>query len=98
MSNQFIGVWREALEKWGIESQLGMVQEECAELIVAINKMFRHGIRDPKSFANFVEELADVEIMLREMREFPGVQEAIGPVKIQKMIRLSERLKAISES
>ena len=95
MPEYFNGLYREALEKWGIESQLGMVQEECAELIVAINKMLRYGIRDPKRFQDFVEELADVEIMLREIREFPGVQAAIGPIKINKLQRLKDRLAAI---
>ena len=97
MSELYIGLYRDCLETWGIEAQLGMVQEECAELIVAVNKMFRKGIRDPQSFANFVEELADVEIMCREMREFPGVQEALLPVKLQKLERLKARLKESKE-
>ena len=43
-----------ALTTWGEESQLGQVQEECAELIVAINKYKRQLPVD------VIDEIADV--------------------------------------
>ena len=43
-----------AIDKWGRDSQLGVAQEECAELIQAISKYFRHG--DQKSVEKVIEE------------------------------------------
>jgi NTP pyrophosphatase (non-canonical NTP hydrolase) len=50
-----------ALEKWGLEAQLRMLQEECAELIVAISHLTRG--RD-KALREVAEEMADVRIVL----------------------------------
>lgn len=37
-----------ALEHWGEEPQVRQTMEECAELIVALNKSLRH-VGDPKA-------------------------------------------------
>ena len=61
-----------AIEKWGVEAQLGMVQEECAELIVAINKLFRgsDGSKD-----QVIKELGDCMIMCYQVVEMFGEDE-----------------------
>ncbi|MDR1946416.1 MAG: hypothetical protein LBQ51_04535, partial [Desulfovibrio sp.] len=50
-----------ALQKWGLEAQLRQLQEECAELIVAVSHLIRNrsGAIDAVS-----EEMADVRIIL----------------------------------
>lgn len=53
-----------AINKWGLTFQLDMLQEECAELIQAVNKYKR---KKPNSFINLVEELVDVEIMMNQI-------------------------------
>lgn len=50
-------------DTYGLNSQLDILQEECAELIQAISKYRRGG-----SFALALEEMADVEIMLEQIR------------------------------
>jgi hypothetical protein len=50
---------------YGREQQLRQTQEECAELIVAINKCFRNS---NDSMSSLVEEVADVEIMLAQCK------------------------------
>jgi len=76
-----------ALSRWGTESQWRMLQEECAELIAAINQMER--CRVP--IEDVAEELADVEIMLGQARLMVG--DLVDVAKQKKLKRLGERLK-----
>ena len=46
------------------EHQLMMLMEELAELIQATSKLVRYGDTEP-----FLEEFADVEVMLEQMRQ-----------------------------
>ena len=61
-----MNIYKEALEAWGMEAQLGMVQEECAELIKVINKSFR----GRASTEELIEECVDVELMINQMRDY----------------------------
>ena len=69
-----IAVMQTALNKWGLAAQAGQTVEECAELIVALQKQFN---RTPTSetIENIVDEMADVEMMLAQMRLAFGVDE-----------------------
>lgn len=78
-----------ALEVFGVDSQVDMLQEECAELIVACSKVKR---RKGDALDNFFEEIADVEIMCAQMREYFG-NEKIDAWKKEKLNRLKEILK-----
>jgi NTP pyrophosphatase (non-canonical NTP hydrolase) len=71
--------------------QLNQLQEECAELIVAIN----HHRRAKKSdtMANLVEEIADVSIMIEQAVIFLDAASKVDNVKAQKLIRANERIK-----
>ena len=76
-----------AVAKWGQASQLEMVQEECAELIAALNRVKRGRV----DRAAVAEEAADVYITLEAVRCWLGdaaVDEAIE----RKLARLAERL------
>jgi NTP pyrophosphatase (non-canonical NTP hydrolase) len=77
-------IYRTALEKWGPESQLNMLVEECGELVAAVNR-FR---RERTPLIGLLEEIADVEIMLEQMRLiFDGA--LIDACKRQKQARLA---------
>lgn len=81
-------LYLKAVDRWGQDAQLRMVQEECAELIVAINKWSRA----MKGSGDFItEEVADVEIMCGQMRAIFGDRDIDG-VKAQKLERLRRRL------
>lgn len=73
---------------YDFQNQRDMVIEECAELIQAINKCKR-GI--PGSFDNFVGELADVLVMLLQMRDYIG-KETIDSIIEKKLNRQLERI------
>ena len=80
-------LYEKAIEVWGIHAQLDMVQEECAELIVAVG----HLKRDRKLPEFVADEVADVEIMCGQMRVILGdrlVDEAVA----RKLKRLEGRL------
>ena len=55
---------RHIADTYGLESQLRQLQEECAELIVAVSKSFKA----EKTMTNLFEEIADVEIMIAQIK------------------------------
>ncbi len=80
-------VLKKAVDTWGAESQIGMLMEEMGELMSAINR--RHRCRTDKSTVE--EELADVEIMLDQMRHIFDAEE-VDRFKRLKIDRLEARL------
>lgn len=51
-------------DHYGMESQIDIMQEECAELVQAVSK-FRRGGDNPIS--KMLEEMADVTIMIQQV-------------------------------
>ena len=63
-----------ALEKWGLDAQCDQMVEECAELIVVLQKYIK---RSPKTatIEEVIDEIADVEMMLAQMRIALGIDD-----------------------
>ncbi len=59
----FNEICKQAIEKWGIDSQLDQTVEEAAEFIQAINKFKR--FNNPSSL---IEEINDLEIMIGQVK------------------------------
>lgn len=79
-------IHKAALDTWGMEAQLGMLVEECAELIVAVQHLRRKRI----GMGTLIEEMADVENMLAQFKRlFPILFEL---KRVQKLERLEQRL------
>ena len=76
-------IYRKVVDKFGRDGQLRMLQEECSELAVAVSHFIRG--RDQ---LELIEEIADVEIMLEQVRTFfdGGRIDAIKDDKIQRLI------------
>lgn len=55
------------MEHYGMISQINILVEECAELIQAAQKLKRLEYKSAAARRNFVEELADVSIMIQQM-------------------------------
>ena len=91
-NNDRFEVYEAALEKWGVEAQLFMLFEEIGELQQAISKHHREGSLDTKN--RIIEEVADVEIMLEQLRlvaHIPiGEVEAVKAEKIGKLRKILE--------
>lgn len=78
-------IYQQALDKWGIEAQVMMAIEECAELITALCHLYR-GRR-----TNIIEEIADVIIMIEQLSLIFG-EEEIDKAKQIKLARLKEMI------
>lgn len=87
-------IYARAAHNWGINSQMDVAQEECAELIQAISKIKRNGIQKAFTGAheNMAQEIADVRIMLAQMEQFFGMEEMVNFFIIDKLSRLEMRI------
>jgi hypothetical protein len=82
----------EPLEHYGKFTQIVKCMEECGELIRALGKYLCEG----RGCENVVEELADVDIMLSQMRYIFGHTE-VDRVRTQKLARLKMRMEEEEE-
>ena len=76
---------------YGKEPQMGVAQEECAELIQAISKVRRKG-ETVETLDNLVEEISDVSIMCAQLVAILGLNEAVSRNIDQKLDRQLERI------
>ncbi len=75
-------------DHYGLNSQLDILQEECAELVQAVSKYRRGG-----SNLLVLEELADVEIMVAQIRYLAGKNSTIiDEIKEKKIRRQLDRI------
>jgi len=85
-------LYEDAVKEWGVELQLLMLQEECGELISAVSQYWR---KRPDSFTKLAEEIADVEIMLGQIKQalFYGTdKDRVAEFKRKKLKRLAGRI------
>lgn len=84
-------VYRKVIKAQGELAQCRQAMEECAELIHAINKVLRNGTED--SVAHLVDEVADVMIMIEQLRIiFDLSYKDLQKAKMKKVARLALRL------
>ena len=70
--NELNTLYDDCMKFWGLEKQLRMVQEECAELILAVS----YYLRDRKGgHENLIEELADVRLITDQIIHHFGEHE-----------------------
>jgi len=79
--------WR-AVGAWGKQSQLVICMEEMAELTKELSKNLRGRDND----LNVAEEIADVEIMLEQLKLIFDIRQDVEHVKSGKLIRLDRRI------
>lgn len=82
-----------AVKKYGKLSQLIMCMEEMAELTKEISKSIR-GVDNSSAIS---EEIADVEIMLEQLRVIYHNRSEIDTIKANKLRRLAYRLEEVHE-
>lgn len=81
----------ENAEHYGYEPQSNMLIEEMAELTQAISKYRRDNSK--KNFDNIIEEIADVEVMLHQIKHLLGINpKYVEQIKIEKVNRTKENI------
>ena len=83
-------IFQKALQKWGADFQFECAIEEMAELIVAI----KHFKRDRIGTEPVIEEVADVLIMMGELRMMLGKEE-VDQMIIKKLTKLNNQINNI---
>ncbi|MBZ4656499.1 MAG: hypothetical protein JG759_1047 [Thermoanaerobacter sp.] len=81
-------LYRQALEKWGT-AQIIIAFEEMAEL----QKKLCKALRGKENRIEIAEEIADVEIMLAQMKILFGIEEGVRRHKQLKLNRLKNDCK-----
>ena len=89
MTEKERAVFQKALKTWGGEAQVLYLLEEMAELQDALCKHKR----GRRTTADIAEEIADVGIMLDQMKLYFHIEEESQAQRARKTARVEERLK-----
>ena len=88
-SENQVSVMHKALDSWGLEAQIGVAVEEYAELIVALQKYVNRSVKP--STDELLDEIADVEMMLAQVRIALGLDDELLHKRIEsKFAKLSK--------
>lgn len=79
-----------AIETYGIDAQIDMAIEEMAELTKALCKFKRYA--DSEKVTSIKEEIADVQIMLDQLKIMFSADANVAEFDKRKIDRLAERL------
>lgn len=82
-------VLKRALHTWGEQAQMMMVIEEMSELMKEILKNVNRG---KDNLAEIIEETADVEIMLEQLKENYQIADKVEAYKSEKIKLIERRL------
>ncbi|MBE6467976.1 MAG: hypothetical protein E7004_05245 [Alphaproteobacteria bacterium] len=82
-------VLKRALETWGEQAQMLMVVEEMSELMKEVLKNIN---RKKNNIDEIIEETADVEIMLEQLKENYKIAEKVEAYKKDKIKVIEQRL------
>jgi len=81
-------IYKQTIEKWGEPLQIIVAIEEMSELTKALTKWFRQQTTKSK----ICEEIADVEIMLEQLRIMFDDSNKVDYFKRQKIKRLDNEI------
>lgn len=103
---------QEIVTRYGYEAQSRQCIEEMAELTQAINKFWRKDLKcgyvfgaiekdrldkESEVYNNLIEEIADVEIMLEQMKEMLFCGDRVNAIKEEKLERQIQKLQRKGE-
>lgn len=84
-------IYKQAIEKWGTDAQILMVFEEMSELQKELCKNWR----GKDNAEHIAEEIADVEIVLAQLKMIYGISGIVRQFHEEKLMRLEQRLKDV---
>jgi len=83
-------LYKKALKKWGAELQIKVAIEECSELIKELAKFGR--VVNGSTIEKISEEIADVEIMLEQLKFMFVCRGKVEDYKVAKMEKIAKWL------
>jgi len=87
-------IYKECFDKWGLDSQVIMFNEELASAIKSLSHLYRN--YNEKNLEEFKDEIADSLVMIDEfMWEYQISMFDIAELKAKKIERLTEKLKTV---
>lgn len=84
-----MNTYERALKTWGKEPQMLQVIEEMSELTKEILKNVN---RHKDNINELIEEAADVEIMLEQLKYCYNIRKEVEDYKAQKLLKINKRL------
>ena len=84
-----MNTYERALKTWGKEPQMLQVIEEMSELTKEILKNIN---RHKDNISELIEETADVEIMLEQLKYCYNIHQQVADYKAQKLQKIEKRL------
>lgn len=84
-------ILHKAIDAWGANAQIELIEEECLELALALQKLKRKRGSEIEKYNAIIDEIADVKIMI-EQAQIIFSQDEINKRVDYKMNRLRERL------
>lgn len=84
-----MNTYKRALQAWGKEPQMLQAIEEMSELTKEILKNIN---RKKDNVAEIIEETADVEIMLEQLKVCYGIKQQVEDYKTAKLQKINQRL------
>lgn len=84
-------LYAQAWRKYGEDKQIVVAMEECSELIKELSKH----LRGKENLINISEEIADVEIMLDQLKFHLGIADMVTTFTETKLIRLQDRVNEV---
>lgn len=85
----YIKTLKQAIDTYGVEMQRAVAIEEMAELTKELIKAKRYG---DVNVSEISEEIADVEIMLEQLKMIYRNKSAVEKIRTEKIKRLADRL------
>ena len=82
-------IYHRALKTWGKNPQMLQVIEEMSELIKEILKNVNRG---KDNIIEIIEETADVEIILEQLKCCYNIKQEVEDYKKQKLLKIAKRL------
>ncbi len=82
-------IYHRALKTWGKNPQMLQVIEEMSELTKEILKNVNRG---KDNVSEIIEETADVEIMLEQLKCCYNINTQVADYKKQKLLKIAKRL------
>jgi len=81
------------VKQWGLTSQILILAEEASELSVACLHSLRKKIKGIHYANNLIEEIADTELMIDEIKYVLELDDRVRRIRERKIERLEEYLK-----